>query len=70
MPAPLWPTFCGVSNGLWVGTAAAYSPYSGGRLPLALHDGALLREESPSALTQPPARPPTGLACWAGRAFG
>lgn len=29
MPAPLWGTFCGVSNGLWVGTSAAYNPYTG-----------------------------------------
>lgn len=29
MPAPVWGTFCGVSNGLWVGTAAAYNPSTG-----------------------------------------
>lgn len=29
MPAPIWDTFCGVSNGLWIGTAAAYNPYTG-----------------------------------------
>ena len=29
MPEPLWGTFCGVSNGLWCGITAAYSPFSG-----------------------------------------
>ena len=29
MPAPLWGTFCGVSNGMWIGTFAAYNPYTG-----------------------------------------
>lgn len=29
MPEPLWATFCGVSNGLWCGITAAYSPSTG-----------------------------------------
>lgn len=29
MPEPLWSTFCGVSNGLWCGITAAYSPSTG-----------------------------------------
>ena len=29
MPAPLWGTFCGVTNGLWCGITAAYSPFTG-----------------------------------------
>ncbi|KAI3427301.1 hypothetical protein D9Q98_010220 [Chlorella vulgaris] len=36
MPPPLWSTFCGVSNGLWCGITAAYSPYTGEPEPLAL----------------------------------
>ncbi|GAB4813209.1 hypothetical protein N2152v2_000255 [Parachlorella kessleri] len=36
MPAPLWSTFCGTSNGLWVGTTAAYNPYTGDAEPVSV----------------------------------
>lgn len=38
MPEPLWATFCGVSNGLWCGITAAYSPSTGQPEPLALDE--------------------------------
>ncbi|KAL4436506.1 hypothetical protein ABPG75_003645 [Micractinium tetrahymenae] len=38
MPEPLWSTFCGVSNGLWCGITAAYSPSTGQAEPLALDE--------------------------------
>ncbi|KAL4426214.1 hypothetical protein ABPG77_009829 [Micractinium sp. CCAP 211/92] len=38
MPEPLWSTFCGVSNGLWCGITAAYSPSTGQPEPLALDE--------------------------------
>lgn len=41
MPSPLWSTFCGLSNGLWVGTVGAYNPWSGKPEPLSPIKGQL-----------------------------
>jgi hypothetical protein len=72
MPPPLWSTFCGVTNGLWCGITAAYSPFTGkcpagrwkarGGVATRLQPPSLLRAQPASVTGAPPPAPLPSLA--------